>query len=618
MKILGLKILGHDTGAVLLVDGPAQSNPADRQQKGQALFGASKVIAISQERLDRKKYSRAFPAESVNYCLKAAGLNNIDDVDVIAIEQMDVTTTPLIELLTQHGWWSKIADKTVFVNHHDAHAASAFFCSPFDDAAVMVVDSAGQVAKLATGLIGVETETFYRGDKDGLHQITRNHAPVNQFTGWLLNLSGVGNFYSQVTYFLGFGKHEEGKTMGLAPYGKGKLISEIPEEQFLKRAEQFCYIFPSRLEPHPEMGIKYLFKKTSYSRKSALVRQLKLITRVFSKRGLAYELPRHFPKTPSLFFEYPRAEKKIKLPDDFYTELAYWAQHYLEKVMVDYAIHLHNVTKSKNLCIAGGVGLNSVANKKILDKTPFENIFIQPAAGDSGLPLGAALWASHQIKKNPVKWKMANAYLGQDYSDKEIFDAILCSGCKYEKLDNPQTAAAKLLADEKIIGWFQGKSEYGPRALGNRSILCSPIPSEMKDKLNAQVKHRESFRPFAPACLEEYAREYFELDCPSPFMLLIAKVKKNNVPAITHIDGTARVQTVNANQNPKFYSLISEFQKLTGVPVVLNTSFNDNGEPIVETPEDAIKAFKSTNLDALIIGDYLLWPNEHSSNQHNR
>lgn len=586
MKILGLKILGHDTGAALLINDEA--------------------VAISQERLDRKKYSSKFPEESVDYCLATAKLKSLDDVDVVAIEQMDVTTKPLIEMFKQNGWWNKIAHKTIFVNHHDAHAASAFFCSPFDDAAVLVVDSAGQKTKLATGLIGVETETFYRGDKEGLHQITRSHAPVNQFTGWLLNFSGVGNFYSQVTYFLGFGKHEEGKTMGLAPYGKGRFVSEIPEEQFIKRVEQSRYIFPSRLEPYPDMGLKYLFKKTSYSRKSAIARQLKLIAHAFSKKGLAYEKPLHFPKTPEIFFEHPRANKSIKFPDDLYTELAYWAQHNLEKVMIDYANHLYNVTKSENLCIAGGVGLNSVANKKILDKTPFKNIFIQPASGDSGLPLGAALWASHQVKKNPVKWRMANAYMGRNYSDKEILNALSESGFKYEKVQNPEMTAAKLLAQEKIIGWFQGKSEYGPRALGNRSILCSPIPPGMKDKLNAQVKHRESFRPFAPICLQEHASEYFDLNCPSPFMLLIAKVKKNNIPAVTHIDGTARVQTINADQNPKVYSLIKEFQKLTDVPVILNTSFNDSGEPIVETPEDAVRTFKSTNLDSLIIGNYLL------------
>jgi len=587
MKIIGLKILGHDTGAALLID--------------------NQVVAISQERLDRKKYSRAFPEESVNYCLSAANLNGIDDVDIVAIEQMDITTEPLIKELKRQDWWDKIADKVIFVNHHDAHAASAFFCSPFEDAAIMIVDSAGQKAKLATGLIGIETETFYRGNNNSLHQITRNYAPVNQFTGWLLNFSGVGNFYSQVTYFLGFGKHEEGKTMGLAPYGQGKFISEIPKEHFLKKVGDSRYIFPSRLEPHPDMSLKYLFRKTSYSRKSAILRQLKPLVHIFSKKGLSYEKPTHFTQTPKIFLEYPRANKKIKLPDKFYTELAYWAQANLEKVMVDYALYLHNVTKSKNLCIAGGVGLNSVANKKILDQTPFDNIFIQPASGDSGLPLGAALWAAHQIKKLPRQWQMNNAYTGKEYSDAEILNAL--KGHNYDKLDNPFKTAAKLLAEEKIIGWFQGKSEYGPRALGNRSILCSPIPARMKDKLNAQVKHRESFRPFAPACLEECANEYFELNRPSPFMLLVAEVKKDNVPAITHIDGTGRVQTINSEQNPKFYSLIKEFQNLTGVPIVLNTSFNDNGEPIIETPEDAVRTSKSTNLDALIIGEYLLRPN---------
>ena len=584
MKILGLKIWGHDTGAALLTD--------------------NETVAISQERLDRKKYSRTFPKESIDYCLSGVGLHNISEIDTVAVEQMSATTAPLIELLKKHGWWNKIAHKTIFVNHHDAHAASAFFCSPFEEAAILIVDSAGQTTRLETGLLGAETESFYRGDKNGLRLISRNHAPVNQFTGWLLNFSGVGNFYSQVTYFLGFGKHEEGKTMGLAPYGRGELISEIPETKFIKRINPSRYIFPTRLEPHPETNFKYLFEKTSYSRKSAVQRRLKLLTHILSKRGLAYEKPSHFPQTPEIFFNHPRATKKIKFPDDLYTELAYWAQVNLEKVMIDYAVHLYNITGLKNLCIAGGVGLNSVANKKILDSTSFEKIFIQPAAGDSGLALGAALWASHQIKKNPVKWRMDNAYLGREYREKEILNAL--QEYRYEKLENPAQTAAKLLADGKIIGWFQGKSEYGPRALGNRSILCSPIPPEMKDKLNAQVKHRESFRPFAPACLEESASEYFELNCPSPFMLLIAKVKKDNVPAVTHIDGTARVQTVSADQNSKFYSLIKEFQKLTGVPVVLNTSFNDSGEPIVETPEDAVRTFKSTNLDALIMGDYLI------------
>lgn len=585
MKILGLKILGHDTGAALLAD--------------------DKVVAISQERLDRKKYSRAFPKESIDYCLSAAGLNNIDDVDFVAIEQMDTTTEMLIKILKKRGWWDKISGKTIFVNHHDAHAASAFFCSPFDDAAVMVVDSAGQEANLGDGLTGVETETFYKGDPKGLSKIARNYAPINRYTGWLSDFSGVGNFYSQVTYFIGFGKHEEGKTMGLAPYGKNLFIPDIPEEQFVKKINEFSHIFPARLAPHPSMGLKYSFKKSSLSRRSVLLKQLNLLIHSFSKNGLIRETPR-FPKTPDLFFNYPAGNKNTKLPDGFYTELACWAQHNLEKVMIDYTKRLHGVTGSKNLCIAGGVGLNSVANKKILDQTPLENIFVQPASGDSGLPLGAALWASHQIKKNPVKWRMDNAYLGRDYSEEEIFDAVSKSGYEYKKLQNPEETAAKLLAEEKIIGWFQGKSEYGPRALGNRSILCSPIPKGMKDKLNMQVKHRESFRPFAPICLEEFAGEYFDLNCPSPFMLLIAKVKKNNIPAVTHIDNTARVQTINPKQNPKIYSLIQEFQKLTGVPIILNTSFNNNGEPIVETPEDAMRTFKSTNLDALIIGDYLV------------
>ncbi len=586
MRILGLKLVGHDTGAALLID--------------------DRVVAISQERLDRKKYSGAFPKEAVHYCLSSAGVTDIADIDMVAIEQISPTPVPLVKLLKEHGWWDKIADKVVFVNHHDAHAASAFFCSPFSEAAVLVVDSAGQISSLETGLFGAETESFYRGDTDGLHLFSRNHSPANQFTGRLLNFSGVGNFYSQVTYFLGFGKHEEGKTMGLAPYGTGKFNTAFPETSFISRVSPSRTIFPSRLEPHPDTSARYLFKKSIYSRRSAWKNVLKLAINLFQKKGLAYAPQNHFTRTPDVFHQNPRLSKGANLPDNLYTELASWTQYHLENVMIGYANHLHTVTGSKNLCIAGGVGLNSVANKKILDATPFENIFIQPAAGDSGLALGAALWASRQIKKIPAIWKMENAYLGREYSETEILKAL--AGWKYEKLSNPAQTAAKLIAEQKIIGWFQGKSEFGPRALGNRSILCSPIPSGMKDKINKQVKHREGFRPFAPAILEEEAKEYFELDCPSPYMLLIAKVKKDSVPAITHVDGTARVQTVNASQNPLFYSLIQEFKKLTGVPVVLNTSFNDNGQPIVETPIDAIRAFPSTNLDALIIGNYLVFP----------
>lgn len=577
MRILGLKIFGrHDNGA--------------------ALIDGEKVFAIHQERLDRKKYSAVFPNDAIKYCLEAAGLEDIGQVDIIAVDQMTPDVEPLIEVFSKQGLWDRIKDKIVFVNHHDAHAASAYFCSPFEEAAVMVVDAGGQTTRSDNGSLSVETESFYGVSGGKLELLRRNRQPVKPIGG-LEGIGGVGNFYSQVTYFINFGKCEEGKTMGLAPYGNGRLMNAMPEEYFVKKIGPLQYVFQTPLEPHPEYDFWYLFKKNSYSRKSAWFRLLK-----------GFQFPRRHPlfKSRPALFSKGRREKSARLPDDFYTVLAFWAQEWLEKVMIDYANELYKITKSKNLCIAGGVGLNSVANKKILDQTPFENIFIQPAAGDSGLPLGAALWVKHQVNKEPVKWCMDNAYLGREYAEKEIEAALEASGEKYKKLDNPTKTAAELIAKEKIIGWFQGGSEHGPRALGNRSILCSPIPPGMKDKLNAQVKHRESFRPFAPAVLEERAAEFFDLNCTSPFMLLVAKVKTDNLPAITHIDGTGRVQTVSRNQNPAFYNLIEEFEKITGVPVVLNTSFNDNGEPIVETPQDAIKSFRTTNLDALIIHDYLI------------
>lgn len=599
MNILGLIMNRHNTGAALI-------------------YGDS-VVAISEERLDRKKHSFAFPIKSVEYCLKTADIN-FNNIDYLAVEQIEFpskssskskdSTHRIISALKQYQLWPKDETKVIFVNHHDAHAASAYFCSPFDDAAVMAVDHAGGNFRLENGLLTCGTEAFYRGKNNQLHFIRRHHTVRDKDGRRSVEASGVGNFYSEITRFLGFEKLQDGKTMGLAPYGKGVLVDSIPQEQFIKKTSEGAYLFPVPLDKkHPEYDWRYLFKKNRYSRLSGWKRfspgslWQNLVYNYLAKEG-PFEKEPVFKHRPSIFTEYESRSKNISLPDDFYTEVAYWGQHWLERVMVDYALDLYNITGSKNLCIAGGVGLNSVANKKILDETPFENIFIQPAAGDEGLPLGAALWAKHQVCKKPINWRMNTAYLGREYTNKEVENAL--QGENYEKIEEPAKIAAKLMAEEKIIGWFQGASEYGPRALGNRSILCSPIPENMKDKLNKQVKHRECFRPFAPAVLEEKVSEYFDIQCKSPFMLLVARALKNNIPATIHVDGTGRVQTVSHEQNPLYYSLIKEFEKKTGVPVVLNTSFNDSGEPIVESPADAVKSFHRTNLDALIIHNFLV------------
>ncbi|SVC67161.1 uncharacterized protein METZ01_LOCUS320015, partial [marine metagenome] len=296
-------------------------------------------------------------------------------------------------------------------------------------------------------------------------------------------------------------------------------------------------------------------------------------------------------------------------PRELDMDIAAAAQYALEEALIEIADSAQKTTNSKNLCLAGGVALNSVANKKILDRTAFSNIFVQPASGDDGCALGNALLGWISLLERPRKWRMKNAYAGRSYSSAEVANAVKSYGrwCTPVETENILQTTCRLLAEKNIIGWFQGGSEFGPRSLGHRSILSDTRFAEMKDRLNAKVKHREGFRPFAPSILQECCSDYFDLDCPSPYMLLIADVKKPDaIPASTHVDQTARVQTVNQENNGIFYDLIQEYHRLTGVPVVLNTSFNVAGEPIVETPEDAIRCFLCTNIDYLVLEDTLL------------
>jgi carbamoyltransferase len=367
--------------------------------------------------------------------------------------------------------------------------------------------------------------------------------------------------------FLNFGDFGSGKVMGLAPYGgqPGKTINE----PFVEIVD----------------GVALANSEKNFVRHNDLYRK------------------RFFPNIP------PREQEE--LPDDVYTEIAYAVQTATEDTLIEMASHLYRISPSKNLCYAGGVGLNSVANKKILDNTPFERIFIQPGACDSGIALGCVFHGAHIIHREPPgKYRLRNAYLGRTYSDEEILADL--AGVKNNTVRKEQEGALKAaqrLAQGKILGWFEGGSEIGPRALGHRSIICDPRKPEMKDTLNARVKHREGFRPFAPSVLLENVSEYFDLDCESPYMLLIAEVKEDKrhlVPSITHVDGTARVQTVTGEDNGKYYDLIREVGTITGVPVILNTSYNIAGEPIVETPGDAVKCFMSTEMDYLVIEDYLI------------
>ncbi len=544
------------------------------------------VCAIAEERLNRvKRFSggvdqdgmtnKHLPQESIQYCLEA-GKVNLEDVDLIVVSTCVVVNYATFQTrtLTKQEILDQLpgnidSDKVHIVSHHLGHAASAFYPSEFSDAAVIVVDGGGSLFYKTEGDAKYYEErvSIYAGKEESLN-LVQQYSDEGPSDGHLANPGhcSLGDFYQSATLFIGFKPGDEGKTMGLAPYGTEVLYKDF------EAAIEFS---DGKLSIKQEFQFNKWFKKDK-----------EYYDGCFGK--------------PTNFGDPIRQIDK---------DIAAAAQHALEKVLIKIARKAYEKTKSKNLCLAGGVALNSVANKKILDETPFENIFVQPASGDDGCALGNALLGWSVILQKPRVWCMRNAYTGRSYSKEEVQQAVEQYKGWVEVVDTQDAIkeTARLISERKIIGWFQGGSEFGPRALGHRSILCDTRFAEMKDILNARVKYREGFRPFAPAILEEFNSEYFELDCPSPVMLLIAKVKKPNViPAITHIDGTARVQTVNKEDNDVYYGLIEEYYKLTGVPVILNTSFNVAGEPIVETPEDAIRCCLATRIDYLVLGDVLL------------
>jgi carbamoyltransferase len=376
----------------------------------------------------------------------------------------------------------------------------------------------------------------------------------------------LGDFYQSATRFIGFKGGDEGKTMGLAPYGTDRLYKDFAEAIDIRDDEM-------------SIDMNFQFNKWPSQEKA-----------IYGGR-------------------YGKLRKGFAPLRQIDKDVAAAAQYALEEALIKIATKAFDATNSKNLCLSGGIALNSVANKKILDRTPFEHIFVQPASGDDGCALGNALIGWTSILGNPRKWRMRSSYAGRSYSSDEITKVInkYRHWCEPVETDDILETTSKLLSEKQIVGWFQGGSEFGPRSLGHRSILSDARSADMRDILNKKVKHRESFRPFAPSILEDHCSEYFDLDCPSPYMLLIADVKRPEViPAATHVDDTARVQTVNREDNGIFYDLIKKFHSLTGVPVLLNTSFNVAGEPIVETPEDAIRCFLCTEIDYLVLEDVIV------------
>jgi carbamoyltransferase len=577
--VLGIN-LSHDRSACLLENGQL-------------------VVAIEEERLDRIKHSigrltydngvklgpKLLPWRSITYCLDAMGIG-LEEVDLIMIDQAGPAIM-LSEMAKEIPIKNKSRIRAIpHPSHHLAHAYSAYFCSPFEESAILVTDNIGSYFDISEANEG-ETGYYAKGleVKEQFKTISRARDVENASLclGRLYRMGSLllGFYHEKVgAGYLGYliqYLDEGGKTMGLAPYGKPR--KEWPEFVTIKGDE------------------------LDYANFIQWIKEQKL----FSKTKI---------KDITQDFEYLVGQFTFRQPGEkitkFHEDLAYAIQSQVEKGLIHFANRLYKQAPSENLCIAGGVGLNSVANEKVLDASPFKNIFIQPAATDDGNAVGAAYYGWYHYLAGKTRHEMTHAFLGRSYSDEQIESSLIQSGfMDYEKLDQEGMLdfVSGALAQSKIIGWFQEGAEFGPRALGHRSILADPRHPEMKDILNTRVKFRESFRPYAPSILAEQAQDYFDITYPSPFMLLVAAVQKDKrdvIPAVTHVDGTARLQTVDPDSNNLFYQLIQKFYEKTDVPVVLNTSFNIKGEPIVETPFDAINCFLKTDMDYLVMGNYVV------------
>lgn len=557
MYILGISCFYHDAAACLLKDG--------------------RIIAAAQEeRFTRIKHDQEFPERAIKYCLKEAGID-INDVDyvgfydkpLIKFERILYTylaTFPrsfpsfikAIPLWLRKKLWipNLIAKElgyegeVLMIEHHLSHAASSFLVSPFEGSAIITIDGVGEWA----------TSTVGKGEGTNIELLREIRFPHS-----------LGLLYSAFTYYLGFKVNSaEYKVMGLAPYGTPKYYDKVRELIDFDDDGSF------------RMNMKYF----SYDY------GLTMTNKKFSK-----------------LFGRPIREAESKL-EQFHMDVASSVQKVTEDIVIRMANHAHEATGSKNLCMAGGVALNCVANGRVLRECPFDEIFIQPAAGDAGGAVGVAAYIYHTVLGNEREFVWKHAYLGPSYSTEEIREYLDANDVKYTELGEDETLdrTTQAILDQKVIGWFQGRMEFGPRALGNRSILADARNPENKDVVNMKIKFRESFRPFAPSVLEERVSDYFELDCPSPYMLLVSQVHENKreIPSVTHVDGSARIQTVDSETNPRYYDLIKRFEERTGCPVIINTSFNVRGEPIVCTPHDAYLCFMRTNMDVLVMDRFYM------------
>ncbi len=590
MNILGISAYYHDSAAVLVQDGRI-------------------VAAAQEERFSRIKHDHEFPLQAIRYCL-AEG--NISETELDAVTFYDKPILKFARIMEtyfstaprglesflqamplwirQKLWIPYKIEKGLarcgtgtrqiyFAEHHESHAASSFYPSPFEEAAILTMDGVGEWA----------TSTIAVGRKNRIDMVKELSFPHS-----------LGLLYSAITYFTGFRVNSgEYKLMGLAPYGTPKYVEKIYENLLdLKEDGSF------------RLNMKYFGYMDSLRMTTALMEEL-------------FGGP---PRTP----ESPITTREM--------DIAASIQVVTEEIVIRMARYTKELTGMKNLCLSGGVALNCVANGRLLRENIFEDIYIQPASGDAGGALGAALLTWHQIENMPRSTTehdtMEGAYLGPSFPDEEIEAYLACNKYVARKFEGADWSReiARRIADEKVIGLFQGRMEFGPRALGCRSIIGDARSTDMQSTMNLKIKYRESFRPFAPSCLEEKAADYFDLDRPSPYMLIVADVKKerclvaeedksipfdeqinqlrSDIPAVTHVDYSARIQTVTARTNKGYYDIIQAFYDLTGYAVIINTSFNVRGEPIVCTPEDAYRCFMRTEMDCLVLGSYLLEKSE--------
>lgn len=549
------------------------------------------IAAVEEERFTRQKYWAGFPVQAIRYCLDAAGITayDLDHVGVSRNPSANLVKKVLFtlknrpslnlirdrianagkvgdlqsELVNALGLDAK-ALKAEFhnVEHHRAHMASAFFVSPFTEAAIFSVDGMGDFVSTMTGT-GRDTKM------EVLDTVNFPHS--------------LGNFYTVISQWLGFPKYgDEGKVMGLAPYGEPRYMDKMAQVIRWQSSGDF------------ELNLDYF----------ATFADGDLMT---WKDGTP-TMPRLYSNKLIDLLGEPREPYGPLTPHQH--DVAASMQQTLEEIEMALILRLQAKTGMKNLCMAGGVALNSAFNGKILPNTSFTEIYIQPAAGDAGTSLGVCYYIYHQILGKPRTFEMTDAYTGPAFTQDDINAALARAGLQGEVLDDDALCdrAAEAVAQSNVVGWFQGRMEWGPRALGNRSIIADPRFAETKDILNARIKKREKFRPFAPAVLQEATGDYFDQTYPDPFMLKVYNVlpdKQEVIPAVTHVDGTGRLQTVEEHINPLYYRLIQRFGEKTGVPVVLNTSFNEN-EPIVCTPDEAIDCFVRTRMDVLAIGNTLI------------